>query len=504
MLKAKKRRDNKALLLLSGSAFLSLLVAIVVASFVFPTWLDPFGILKTTRMVALIYLNVIENVISIFAKYILLYIPLAAVGTWRWSVWIFKRICAQRYKPIAVTIPQYYSTLSIITPVFNENPHSFATALNSWQSNNPDELIAVIDYTDKDCIKTFEDFSKNKPWAKLIVTPKPGKRPSLAEGILSAKSDIVALVDSDTIWAPNIKEKLLAPFRDPKIGGVTAKNHPIIERPKRLCIWQRMTDIFWDMRNYQDLPSQTATGRMLTCLSGRTSLYRRKIIVPKLDEFLNEIILGKRKEPGEDKCLTRLIQSQGWKTYYQSNAEVYSFAATDFKTFWSQRVRWTRNSHNSDLLSLWDGWVWKHPYLAFYMVDRFISSFTLFLGPIYFGLSIYTNQWIIALSIFIWWIIGRGIKIIPHLRRKPNDLLIVPLYVAINFLNALIKIYALVTMGDQKWIRGEVRTTTTPTTAVNTTTKARRRKQYFKTITDISLTTGIIINLVILVSIFGK
>jgi cellulose synthase/poly-beta-1,6-N-acetylglucosamine synthase-like glycosyltransferase len=475
---------------------------VIVTPIAYPIWLDAFGVLKTTRMATSMSLNVIEGAIYIFTKYILLYIPLAAVGIWRWSVWIFKRICALRYKPIAVTIPQYYSTLSIITPVYNENPRSFATALNSWQSNNPDELIAVIDYTDKDCIKTFKEFSKNKPWAKLIVTPKPGKRPSLAEGILSAKSDIVALVDSDTVWAPNIKEKLLAPFRDPKIGGVTAKNHPFIEHPRRHCIWQKMTDIFWDMRNYQDLPSQTATGSMLSCLSGRTSLYRLKVIVPKLDEFLNEVILGKRKEPGEDKCLTRLIQSQGWKTYYQSNAEVYSPAAIDFKTFWNQRVRWTRNSHNSDLLSLWDGWVWKHPYLAFYMIDRFISSFTMFLGPIYFGLSIYMNQWVVALSIFIWWIIGRGIKIIPHLRRKPKDILIVPFYVAINFLNALIKIYALVTMGDQKWIRGEVRTATA-TAAVNTT-RSSRRKQYFKKITDISLTSGIIINLIILVSVFGK
>jgi hypothetical protein len=59
-------------------------------------------------------------------------------------------------------------------------------------------------------------------------------------------------------------------------------------------------------------------------------------------------------------------------------------------------------------------------------------------------------------------------------------------------------------MGDQKWIRGEIRTTSTATTTVVNTTRASRRKQYFKTITDISLTTGIIINLIILVSIFGK
>ena len=138
----------------------------------------------------------------------------------------------------------------------------------------------------------------------------------------------------------------------------------------------------------------------------------------------------------------------------------------------------------------------EHPYLAFYMIDRLISTFTLFLGPIYFAIAIYMNHWFIALFIFIWWIIGRGIKIIPHLRRKPKDVLIVPIYVAVNFLIALIKLYALVTINDQKWIR-EARSTTASDSRTS-------KKQYFKKITDVSLTTGIIINLVILVSLFGK
>src|SRR5919199_2241868 len=463
-----------SLILLPAIILMLIMVIVISLSISLPFLFDSYRLGKDILNFATLYTDKVDSIILKSTENFEIYIPLGIFGIWRWATGLFKKFCSLYYKPIKPENQKENYTMAIITPVYNENPRVFRTALDSWQSNNPDELIAVIDHKDIQCIKTFEEFSKNKPWAKLIVTPKPGKRPSLAEGILSANSDIVALVDSDTIWAPNIKEKLLAPFRDPNIGGVTAKNPPIVERPKHLCIWQKMTDIFGDMRNYHDLPSQTATGSMLSCLSGRTSLYRRNIILPKLDEFLNEIILGKRKEPGEDKCLTRLIQSQGWKTYYQSNAEVYSSTATNFKTFWSQRVRWTRNSHNSDLLSLWDGWVWKHPYLAFYMVDRFISSFTMFLGPIYFGLSIYMNQWVIALSIFIWWIIGRGIKIIPHLRRKPKDILIVPLYVAINFLNALIKIYALVTMGDQKWIR-EVKPT-------NTSSRTNRRKQYFKKI----------------------
>ena len=377
------------------------------------------------------------------------YFPLAAIGIWRWAVWILKKICSYIYSPICASIPPYHDTITIITPVYNENPDVFRRALYSWEANRPDELVAVIDQSDTRCIKVFEEFSLNKSWTKLIVTHKPGKRRALVDGILKSNGNILALVDSDTIWGEDIKDKVLAPFVDPKIGGVTTKNHPIELR----SLWQKMTDIFWDLRNYQDLPSQTAMGMTMTCLTGRTSFYRREVLLPKLDLFLNEVILGRKKESGEDKCLTRIAQQQGWKTYYQSNAVIYSSAPLDFKTFWGQRLRWSRNSHNSDLISLWQGWAWKHPFLAFYMVDRFISIFTLFLGPIFLGISIYLNQWLVSVTIVSWWLIGRGIRIIPHLRRKPRDLYLVPVYIGINFLNALIKLYALVTIREQKVIR---------------------------------------------------
>jgi hyaluronan synthase len=413
-------------------------------------------------------------------------VPIGIIGAWRWTVWLIKKATATVYEAVEPRkIPKDVRGLSfaIITPVYNEDPHIFRNALNSWWENKPDELVAVIDKSDTECINVFNDFSKHKPSAKLIVTSKPGKRAALVDGILASCSDIVALVDSDTIWGSNIRDNVLAPFQaDPSIGGVTTRQHPI----SRGSLWQKMTDVFWDMRNYYDLPAQTAAGRALSCLSGRTSLYRRKIILHKLDFFLNEIIFGRKKESGEDKCLTRLVQEQGWKTYYQINAVVYSSAASDFKTFWSQRLRWSRNSHNSDFVSLRDGWAWRHPYLAFFMLDRFISTFTLFLGPIFFGIAIANHQWVFATFIVLLWIIGRGIKIIPHIRRHPQDIVFLPIYVAINFLVALTKLYALVTIRDQRVIRGS----------------KRYRKNFFSKIKDFLLTGEIIFGIIIIVSIF--
>jgi hypothetical protein len=89
------------------------------------------------------------------------------------------------------------------------------------------------------------------------------------------------------------------------------------------------------------------------------------------------------------------------------------------------------------------------------MLDRFISTFTLFLGPIFFSLALYQNQWLLATSIIILWIVGRGIKIFPHIKRYPKDIIILPAYIFISFLIALTKLYALVTIRDQHVIRGK-------------------------------------------------
>jgi len=458
------------------------IISLISLSVFFPSWFYSHRLGNDIISFTTIFTDEVGSILVKGAQNFLIYIPLGIIGLWRWGVWLFKKLGSVCYVPINPRNQKEIYTMSIITPVYNENPSVFRTALHSWQSNNPNELIAVIDQKDLPCIRIFQEFAQNKPWAKLIVTSKPGKRPALADGILASKSEILALVDSDTIWEHNIKDNLLAPFQDPIIGGVTTRQHPI----ERNSIWQKMTDVFWDMRNYYDLPSQTAMAKALTCLSGRTSLYRRQIILPKLNEFLNEIVFGRKKESGEDKCLTRLVQRDGWKTYYQSNAVVFSSAASDFKTFWNQRIRWSRNSHNSDIISLWDGWAWKNPYLAFYMIDRFITIFTLFFGPIFFAISLYLNDWLVALSIVGLWICGRGIKIIPHLRRHPKDILLLPVYVVINFLLALVKLYALVTIREQKWIRGVQE-------------RSVRSKGYFKKVKDLVLTTEIIFSIVIFV-----
>lgn len=382
-----------------------------------------------------------------YSHIIFLYFPLGAIGIWRWSVWILKKTIAWHYKPIKSS--GYKTTLSIITPVYNEKPKIFREALKSWQQNNPKEIIAVIDYSDKVCIKEFQDFAKIFGNTKLIVTDRPGKRPALADGVKAAIGKIVALVDSDTIWDKNILKNMLAPFSDPSVGGVGTRQDVL----KTDTLARRLFNILLDQRYFDEMPFLAKSGNALTCLSGRTALYRRKAIIDLVDKMVNETFWGKQCISGEDKCLTRLVQASGWKTRYQMNVRVRTYGMPNLLIFFKQQVRWIRNSLRSDLKSLGSGWIWhREKILAFHMIDRLIQPLALIVGPIYFILSIIWGYWLVAAILLVWWHFSRAVKIYPHLKNRPSDLLILPAYVLATYIIAVIKIYDFFTINKHGWI----------------------------------------------------
>jgi parallel beta-helix repeat protein len=376
------------------------------------------------------------------------YFPLGFIGLYRWSIWAVKKIVSRKYKPIKEN--GYTDTLSIIVPVYNEELDLFKRALESWKQNKPDEIIAVIDYTDTDCIEEFRRFrSENPQIAKLIITKKPGKREALSDGIKIAKYKIIALVDSDTIWEPNIKNILMAPFKDPEVGGVGPRQDVL----NADTLARKLFNIHVDHRYYDEMTYLATVANGLTCISGRTAIYRASAIKSLTDDLDNETFLGKKCISGDDKCLTRLVQQDGWKIRYQSNALVLTPGAPELITLLKQQIRWTRNTYRSDLKSLGSKWIWKREkFLAFHMIDRFTQPFTLVLGPIYFIFSIIWGHWLVAGILLIWWHFSRGIKLYPHFKNNPSDISTLPAYILTTYLLAVLKIYAMVTVRQQGWI----------------------------------------------------
>jgi len=380
-------------------------------------------------------------------------VPVGIIGAWRWGIWMFRKGIGFFYRPERVT--GYTATTSLVIPVYNEVPDVFRTALRSWLANHPTEIIAVIDHSDEKCLQIFREFQETGVsysfWnteLKLIVTKTPGKRPALVDGTRAATGDIVFMVDSDTIWAEDVLINAIAPFKDPTVGGVTTRQN--VWRPNSVA--QKVFDVYLDIRYSDEVRYLTAFGDVVTCLSGRTAVYRREAVVPVLDDLMNETFMGRRVISGDDKCLTLLLQSAGWKVRYQDTARVYTPGATEFKSFQKQRLRWARNSWRSDFKALLSHWAWRKPFFFFHLIDRLLQPLTTLIAPIYCLLSIYHQQWATVGILIAWWLISRSIKMWSHVQRDFSNIKILPMYILISYWFAIVRIYAFFTMNQQGWI----------------------------------------------------
>lgn len=376
--------------------------------------------------------------------------PVGVIGAWRWGVWGLRRFIGTFYRPLAPS--GYLPTTSVVTPVYNEAPDVFRAALHSWAVNQPTEIIAVIDHSDERCMQIFHEFAEE--WAdsgiqmKMIVTKKPGKRPALVDGMMRSSGAIIFLVDSDTIWAKDVLVNAVAPFIDPRVGGVTTRQNVLV--PKSIA--QRLFDVYLDIRYVDEIRFLTAFGDAVTCLSGRTAVYRRAAVLPVLDDLLHETFFGRPVISGDDKALTLLVQSQGWKVRYQETARVYTPGATEMQSFLKQRLRWARNSWRADLKALFSGWTWRKPILVFHLLDRLAQPLTTLVGPLYLLNSVIQRQWSVVFFLLFWWFLSRMVKIWPHLRRNRWNIRILPWYVFFSYWTAIVKIYAFFTMNQQGWI----------------------------------------------------
>ncbi|MFJ9709424.1 glycosyltransferase [Streptomyces sp. NPDC101234] len=377
-------------------------------------------------------------------RYYLIYLPLGVLGLVRWSCWLVRRAPAALYKPVE---NDFRLPMSVVVPVYQEDPVIFARAIESWLMNDVDEVILVIDATDLAC----QDIAGRYP-VTVVITDVPGKRDALVRGWEAARTDLVALVDSDTIWAADVAAETCKPFADPKIGGVGTRQN--VYNPEGFL--QRVNDMYLDYRYFDENASQSVMGRAVSCLSGRTAVYRRQLLLEISDDFMNETFMGVPCMSGDDKRLTTLILERGHLAFMQRSARVWSTFPGTLRIFLKQRLRWARNTWRSDLRALSRRWVWRHPFLAFTMTDKAVSSFTLLLAPAFMALAVVRQDWFFVACLATWWWISRAMKILPHLVRRPSSFFLIPGFVLLSFVMAVVKLCALATIRKQRWLTRQV------------------------------------------------
>ncbi|MDX6408326.1 MAG: hypothetical protein QOE13_1397 [Gaiellaceae bacterium] len=366
-----------------------------------------------------------------------------------WALWAAKALAAGRYRPW--NEPAGGLTTSVVVPVFNEPEVVFRRALASVSANQPAELIAVVDGGSPDVAAVAYDYCD-----RVLRIPKSGKRAAIATGLAASdpSTDIVVVLDSDTIWEPGALREMLRPFADPRVGGVTPRQ-AIFDTGTNPV--RRFADWLEDLRYHLTVPAQSVFGQ-IGCLAGRTIAYRRTALEPAVERLVSQSVLRVPLHVGDDRVLTNELLRNGWRTVYQSTALVTTDAPSDWWTFWKQQLRWGRSSQRETLLSL--RWLWLKPVAFASFLTDIITPFALFAVMALALAHALRNEGTetgfplgaeLALG-YIGMLVSIGLRQIPHFRRCPADVRWLPLFVlALTFVVVPIRIAAFASMFHQGW-----------------------------------------------------
>jgi hyaluronan synthase len=383
---------------------------------------------------------------SVIARDWTLLVPIGVVGALSWSIWLIRKILSSRYRP---TVNDFRTTTSVVVPSFREDPDVLERCLDTWLAQDPTEVIVVLDLEDAEAFARLT--ARGDPRLTVISFAHEGKRSALGVGIREARGEVLVLCDSDTNWQPGLLAAVQMPFVDPAVGAVGTRQNVYLPASS---VWRRVADWIIDLR-YVDYVPATARAGAVVCVSGRTAAYRRTAVLPVLEHLEHEFFLGRRCIAGDDGRLTWLVLASGFRTVHQDSARALSMFPSTFRAFCKQRVRWSRNSYRCYLTAAWKGWLWRVPVVSQVTVLQILFTPVTMFAAVYYvvgsGLSDRGGQ-ALALSL-TWVLLGRAIRSVSHLRRRPSDLMILPLVALVIAMVALpIKTYALVTMNKQGWL----------------------------------------------------
>jgi hyaluronan synthase len=375
--------------------------------------------------------------------------PFMGFFVYVWVVWSCKALGARRYRPWTAEPP--VQRVTVLVPVYNEPEGIFRRSLASVRLSLPTEMIAVVDGADEHTAEIAREYCD-----QVVLIERSGKRAAIAAGldVADPSTQVVVVLDSDTIWEPGALTELLRPFEDPRVGGVTpqqaifdAAHSPV----RQLANWIE------DIRYHLTVPAQSAFGQV-GCLAGRTIAYRREAFEPAVERMVSQQVFGVPLEIGDDRVLTNELLRNGWRTVYQSTALVHTNAPASWRRFWRQQLRWGRSSQRETLLSL--RWLWRRPVAFASFLTDIITPFALYaVMALAVAHAVRGDNAALALPVvpaiavaYLGMLFSIGIRQLGHLRRFPRDLRRLPLFVLqLTFVMVPVRIAAFATMLHQDW-----------------------------------------------------
>lgn len=261
-------------------------------------------------------------------------------------------------------ISSFEPFVTFVIPCKNEEKVIAETIANCFRVDYPKEKIEVIAINDGSTDKTGEIMKsmeeKHKNLTVIDWKENQGKKHAMAAGFRLAKGEIVIQLDSDSFIDRATFRKIVEPFQNPEVGAVSVHTDPKNADRNFLT---KMQAAYYFM-SFRILKAAESTFLTVFCCSGCASAYRKSIVLPVLDEWLEETFLGRPVTWGDDRALTSRILKQGYRTIYSNKVKAETIVPETLRQLVKQQIRWKKSWLVNAIYNV--KFIWRiQPFVAF-------------------------------------------------------------------------------------------------------------------------------------------
>ncbi|XP_067654033.1 chitin synthase chs-2-like [Haliotis asinina] len=160
----------------------------------------------------------------------------------------------------------------------------------------------------------------------------------------------ILTTDGDVAFTPDSVEALLHLMtRDPNVGAVCARTHPIGSGP---LVWYQVFE--YAIGHWFQKTAEHVLGSVL-CAPGSFSVYRCVALQEVLTVYSTSVEHAfdfLTKDMGEDRWLCTLLIQSGWRIEYCAASKNSTHCPSDFEEFYKQRRRWIASTIANLLLMI--------------------------------------------------------------------------------------------------------------------------------------------------------
>lgn len=254
------------------------------------------------------------------------------------------RLIDKRTSPSFDRDPDYWPTVAIVVPVYNEGSHVRATAASFSALDYPRECLTAVFIDDQSTDDTYAHLLavvEQYPWMRVVRNPRNmGKRLGIRNAVMRTQAELVLSVDSDVIVDGNSLKNLVRHMHSSRadaVGGCV-----FVSNASENWLTRMQAVKYWI--GYQFLKNLENAFSHVMCLSGCLTLYRREALMAVDHQLESRTFLGDEVKYGEDRYLTRKLVESGRKTRLCFNARCFTKAPATIAHYLNQQLRWRRSN----------------------------------------------------------------------------------------------------------------------------------------------------------------